>query len=335
MGLRFPAPDSLGIFTGMQIPHYPEFVPVDLDLQADLDPIFRALPSGISEFSFAGIFLFRNTYKYHVARLEKEKIVLRGEKDGSTFYALPTGFPQDRGVAKRLLEDADYLKGLSEPQVEDMRAWLEPHGYEICEDRDNFDYLYSRQELASLAGKRFHKKRNQVNSFMNTYANYELLELEASNKDDARSIVETWMEGREKSGDYYASIESIELQERLGLSGAVLYVEGKPAAFTMGEGIALGTTYVIHIEKADNTYKGIYQYLNQAYANSLPESYELINREQDLGDQGLRQAKLTYRPIGFVKKFRVCREELLKLPFHTRACDVQAQEDTQSVEAGL
>lgn len=319
----------------MQVKTYPEFQAMELSLQEELDPMFRVLPEGISEFSFAGIYLFRNSYQYQVARLEKDKLIIRGEKDGASFYALPQGFPEDRGISRRILESVDYIKGLPENHAETMRAWLEPHGYAVCEDRDNFDYLYHRSDLETLAGKRFHKKRNQVNSFLHSYEDHKLLPLNQGNHKDALRVLDTWMEGQDAAADYAASLEAIELQERLGLSGAVLYVDGKPAAYTMGEGIALDTSYVIHIEKADSSYKGIYQYLNQAYVQSLPQHYVTINREQDLGDQGLRQAKLTYRPMGFVKKYRVYKEEMVKLPFHTRACDVKEEEDAQSLGASL
>ncbi|GHU99931.1 hypothetical protein FACS189483_09680 [Spirochaetia bacterium] len=80
-------------------------------------------------------------------------------------------------------------------------------------------------------------------------------------------------------------------------------MEGRPAAYCLGESLARGRMFAVHFEKGIDEYKGIYQYINQAFAASLPGYYTHINREQDLGDEGLRQAKETYRPVGFVRKY--------------------------------
>ena len=82
-----------------------------------------------------------------------------------------------------------------------------------------------------------------------------------------------------------------------------LYVNGEPVGWCLGEGLAAGRMFAIHFEKAVDRYKGVFQHINRSFAASLPESFVYINREQDLGDDGLRQAKLTYRPSGFVRKY--------------------------------
>jgi hypothetical protein len=107
-------------------------------------------------------------------------------------------------------------------------------------------------------------------------------------------------------GDYAAAREALERMEELQLCGGIFYVDGRPIAYSLGEELAAGRAFVIHFEKAvlDEQYKGVYQYINQAFAAVLPEKYEWINREQDLGDAGLRQAKESYKPAGFVRKYR-------------------------------
>jgi hypothetical protein len=87
------------------------------------------------------------------------------------------------------------------------------------------------------------------------------------------------------------------------LRGYVYYADGKPAAYCLGESVSKGKMFAVHFEKAVDSYKGIYQFMNQAFAVALPRFFIYINREQDLGDEGLRQAKMTYRPSGFVKKY--------------------------------
>jgi len=80
-------------------------------------------------------------------------------------------------------------------------------------------------------------------------------------------------------------------------------VDGAPAGYCLGESVAKGRMFAIHFEKALDRYKGIYQFMNKSFAGALPRFFAYINREQDLGDEGLRQAKMTYRPAGFVKKY--------------------------------
>jgi hypothetical protein len=126
-------------------------------------------------------------------------------------------------------------------------------------------------------------------------------------RDDALQILEQWNNQHDEPNDFHAAKEALEKMWSLQLCGGIFYIEGQPVAYCLGEELALGESFVIHFEKAvlGEDYKGVYQYINQAFASILPEKYETINREQDLGDIGMRQAKLSYRPVGFVKKYRV------------------------------
>ena len=126
---------------------------------------------------------------------------------------------------------------------------------------------------------------------------------------DALRILEAWRQQQETPGDYEAAREAVEKMEQLQLCGGIFYVNDQPVAYTLGEELARGRMWVTHFEKAiaGEQYKGIYQYVNQAFGAVLPEKYELINREQDLGDPGLRQAKESYRSVGFVRKYRAAR----------------------------
>ena len=288
----------------MSIPRFPNFEPISLEMRDELHPRLSNLEEGISEYTFAGLYLFRREYRYELAWLPEGTLVISGEKKGKQFFMLPCGPPQDKGILKQLLESHDYIKGLAEPHADAYRVELESMGYAVIEDRDNFDYLYLRSDLAALQGKKYHKKRNLVNSFVNNY-DFEERFLGPDNLDDAFYILDKWREEREDEGDYPAAREELELYEELGLKGYLVYVDEKPAAYTLGEPLARGRSFAVHYEKGINDYKGIYQFINRAFAAVLPRHYQYINREQDLGDPGLRQAKMTYRPQGFVKKYQV------------------------------
>jgi len=283
----------------IMIRSYPESTEITMALRPILHPLFQQLQEGISEFAFANIYLFRDVHNYRISKLDDNLFVILGKDDDNPFFMLPFGLP-DKPILKTLFQDYSALKAATEDQAKS----LEEFGFTVVEDRDNFDYLFSREELARLAGRKYHKKKNLVNAFINNY-NYEGKPLLEEYIPEAIQVLELWRNGRDNPGDYEANKEALEKSEALQLCGGIYYVEGEPAAFTLGEELARGESFVIHFEKALSKYKGIYQFVNKCFASILPEKYKYINREQDLGDPGLRQAKMSYRPVGFVKKYRV------------------------------
>jgi hypothetical protein len=141
-----------------------------------------------------------------------------------------------------------------------------------------------------------------VHAFNNAYRSSQA-PLKAEQVPEALEVLEKWRETRGTEGDYAASREALELFETLKMKGVLYYVNDKPVGWCLGESLARGRMFAIHFEKGLDEYKGIYQFINQSFAATLPRYYTHINREQDLGDEGLRQAKMTYRPIGFVRKY--------------------------------
>jgi hypothetical protein len=285
----------------MQIPCYPNFVPLTLAERNEMQPRLSQLPDGVSEYTFANLFLFRKQYHYRVSRVLDKTFVISGEDHEKKFFMTPCAVP-GRGILEALFATHDYWKGISDSVLIPNQDHLEEWGIAIAEDRDNFDYLYLRSDLAELAGKKYHKKRNLVNQFINYYAHEERL-LTPEFIPQALRVLDRWREDKGFDGDYLAARESLELFTALDLRGAIYYINGDPAGWCLGEGLAAGHMFAIHFEKAIDQYKGVFQYINQSFAASLPESFTYINREQDLGDEGLRQAKLTYRPSGFVRKY--------------------------------
>jgi len=334
------------------IPTYPESCEITLALRPLLHPLFQTLPEGISEFTFAGLYLFRQKHRYRIARLPDGRVVVTGEDTASPlpgrmgddlacragadagpvagpFFMLPFGVP-----APEILDDLFAGFGRMKAVSESLAADLAGRNYRVEEDRDSFDYLYRRTDMAELPGRRFHKKKNLVNAFRRQHR-AEGRPLLEEYMPEALHVLEAWRaerlaadvgehapkddagaegggaggdsaEGDYADGDYSAAREALERMEELQLCGGIYYVEGRPVAYTLGEEIARGRTFAIHFEKALRTaqYRGIYQFMNHVFASILPEKYETINREQDLGDPGLRQAKESYNPAGFVKKFR-------------------------------
>lgn len=275
----------------------------------EITPHLVKLPDGVSEFSFAGLFLFRKHYGYRISVIN-DFIVVSGLHDGTRFFVTPC-CDTDIGTVKTLFETHDEWKLISPAFAEKNRDMIASAGYALDADRDNFDYLYLRTDLATLSGKKFHKKKNHVNAFELAYPGFTLKPLDLSTRDDALSVLEEWNahEGNSDETDYAAAREALELLDQFAMTGLVLYVDGIPVAWTLAETVAGGKISAVHFEKAKTEYRGAYQYINYAFAQSLPDSIEFINREQDLGDEGLRQAKMTYRPAGFVEKFKVMKPQ--------------------------
>ena len=250
--------------------------------------------------TFANIYLFRETHNYRISQLDNELFIISGRDNEEPFFILPFGLP-DETLMKELFEKYKVMKCVSRSQAEMLSRW----DYFVYEDRDNFDYLYSRTDLVNLTGRKFHKKKNLLNIFIknNECQAKPLLE---EYRDDALSILERWNDHHDLPNDYLAAKEALEKMWQLQLCGGIFYIDSEPVAYCLGEELAHGKSFVIHFEKAvlKDEFKGIYQFINQAFASILPDKYQTINREQDLGDSGLRHSKESYHPIDFVKKYR-------------------------------
>lgn len=289
------------------IPSFPVFAPLTLEMAQEISPHLVKLPDGISEFSFAGLYLFRYRYSYKASFLG-DLLILSGELEGKRFFITPccsTGIE----IIQELFKTHDYWKLISPAFIKKNQEVMISAGFTIIEDRDNFDYLYNKGELATLSGKKFHKKKNHVNAFELSYPMHTVKSLNAETRGDALCVLESWVENEENplNTDYRAAKEALELLDQFDMIGLVLYVDDLPVAWCMGELVGNGRIVAVHFEKARVDFRGAYQYINYVFAQGLPISVEFINREQDLGDEGMKQAKMTYRPSGFVEKYKVIK----------------------------
>jgi hypothetical protein len=289
------------------IPKYPVFAPLSLEMAREISPHLVKLPDGISEFSFVGLYLFRYRYNYQ-ASFKENLLILSGEYGGRKFFITPC-CSTDMESVQELFLTHDYWKLISPAFVNKNGEKMADSHFSIIADRDNFDYLYLRTELASLSGKKFHKKKNHVNAFELSYPDHSLKKLDVDTRKDALAVLESWVEKEENPDDtdYRAAKEALSLIEQFEMTGLVLYVDHYPVAWCLGELVADGRIVAVHFEKARLDFRGAFQFINYAFAGMLPETVEFINREQDLGDEGMRQAKMTYRPTGFVEKYKVIK----------------------------
>lgn len=179
------------------------------------------------------------------------------------------------------------------------------------ETRDHWDYLYKVEELVDLKGNRFHKKKNLVNQFINNY-DHAYLPFGAEMIDQALGMQEDWCAWRDCESIETLASENKAIARVLNhwdqlstIDGGAILVQGIMAAYTIAE-MMPDNTIVIHFEKGCPDFKGSYQAINQMFLAHAPQGDTLVNREQDLGDEGLRKAKLSYHPVDFIRKYKLC-----------------------------
>ncbi|HJV66621.1 MAG TPA: phosphatidylglycerol lysyltransferase domain-containing protein [Geomonas sp.] len=290
----------------MDIPHYPQSRPIQLDDKPLLDAFFEQIQPRISELTFANLYLFRKVHDYRLTMVGDAVVALAKGYDGSAYFLPPLSGDRP-GVARQLIGQgltlyADDLFLQSLPGSE---------GLEAVADRDNFDYLHLKEEMATLSGRDYHRKKNRVNYFTVRHR-YEVEVFEPRHLEGALALLEEWrrvkmaMGPKSVEGEVAGASEALRLHRELGLSGVVVLVEGVVKGFALGECLNRETA-VCHFEKGDIFLEGLYQLLDREFSRLLFTGCRYLNREQDLGVDSLRQAKLSYRPVELIKKYRVRR----------------------------
>lgn len=290
----------------MEIPRYPQSRPLVFADKERIDLLFRQLQPRISELTFAGLYLFRHAHVYRLTLVGDALVIL-----GRSYGAAPFFFPPLGGdipaALDRLFADQLPLYGADEPFVS---SYLTGRPCEVLADRDNADYLYRRDDLAELRGQRYHKKKNRLNAFINHHE-YTVVPYSPEYRDGCRVLLAAWREARMQEGENLslereaqATAEALEFAEILGLAGLVVLVGGEEKGFVLGERLNQETS-VCHFEKADPELEGLSQLLDREFNRLLFTDCTYVNREQDLGDEGLRIAKSTYHPLELITKYRV------------------------------
>ena len=269
--------------------------------------------------------LFGNLYIWHFSRdisyaILNDCLVIKtkfpNEKYPFIFYPLGLG---DR--IKAIKDVMDYflsnnmkfaIKSLEPYQKYELEKNM-PNIFDVSPNRDRFDYIYNVSDLINLNGRKLHSKKNHLNKFLNLYPNFVYERIDSSNAIDVFESYVEWFNKNPNITDglrnEFIGIEStLRNFNLLDMKGGVIKIDNKIAAFTLGEQIN-SNSVVIHIEKANTFYEGIYQAINQQFLCNEWNEMEFVNREEDLGIEGLRRAKMTYNPIRFVEKFEARLKE--------------------------
>lgn len=297
-----------------------DFKPVTAEDMERLSPFYNLRPNKACDSVFLDCFLWKDYYHVKCAVSENRAALWLMEKDGQTSTAmpmckeedLPYFFHQLVEYFEQELHKPFYISLADEEAVQYLD--LDPAVFEVVEQADLKDYLYDGNAMRTLAGKKLHKKKNHLNAFLREYeGRYEYRRLYCYNRGEVWQFMERWRqqkveaEAMEISLDYEVMgiHEILKNCSVLNVRMAGVYVDGQLEAFTIGSLNELENMAVIHIEKANPEIKGLYQFINQQFlVNEFPDA-ALINREDDVGLEGLRKAKMSYNPIGFARKYMV------------------------------
>lgn len=280
------------------------------DLSA-IAPYFMGKHAIIADHSALYLHMWGAFLGTEYAILDDVLFLRRNNKHGLTYYP-----PLLKGKAS-LSGGLAYLSVLGQSRI--TLSAVPAHAVEEIErachvvekstSRRWADYIYSATDLATLSGHRYHKKRNLVHQFERLYPDHVYEEITQTNLGEVVAFMRRFMSENEMSEDKrYENERVLSLLAdygRLPVVGGLVRVDGEIAAFTVAERI--DDTLLVHVEKADRRFKGAYQYINCRFVREQLQkgAFRFVNREDDSGDEGLRQAKLSYCPIDILHKYRL------------------------------
>ncbi len=285
-----------------------------LEDKETVDKYLKAWNSDSSEMSFANIYTWACSFNtqfaidggalYLIHKFTDNKVLMRMpipidvNADLSAYIEVAKGFCYDNKLTMDLrISSEEMLDRFKKDYGEDYN--IEPH-------ENGFDYVYTSKSLIELSGKKLHSKRNHINKFLSLYEpTFKLFD--DSNIVECLELYNKWLSSKDLEiknimEESCAIDRTLKAYNELGLTGCIIEVKGKVEAFAFGEKLN-DNTALIHIEKYNAEFEGISSYVNKAFVENCWSELEFINREEDMGIEGLRRAKKSYNPIKMVEKY--------------------------------
>ncbi len=277
----------------------------------------------LCEYTFAGNYTWSRFFALRLAVSADETCgIFRYERKNNDVYSFPVGGSDEdkRGLLALVMAACEesgkvlQLSPIARADYERLRRWY-PGEFLAGANRDLSDYIYEREKLVKLAGKKFHGKRNHIARFKDA-GDWGYEPITDSNRGDAQAMMEQWKENRseewnvELEQEFCAMMTGLLESEALGLRGGLLRKAGRVVALALGEPLS-DDTFVVHFEKAFADVQGAYPMINQQFAEHAAEGFTYIDREEDTGDPGLRKAKLSYHPYKLEEKYTAIRSEVV------------------------
>lgn len=273
---------------------------------------------GICDYMFLDQYIWREFYDSKYFYTDKGLFWIM-QLNGSYFTMLPMCKAEDLVECFSIL--VDYFNNtlgvkvqihIADEEAIDILK-LDSNKFTVVEDRTYYDYVYNGKDLRTLSGKKFHKKKNHVNSFMKNYKDrYEYRSLCCKNLEDIKEFLDSWYEHKESDDSYNrliheqrGLIEALEHCKELEYKMGGIYIDGKLQGFSLASYMSSKNMVFIHIEKANPQIRGLYNFLNQQFLIHEYPTVRYVNREDDMGLEGLRVAKMSYRPEYLAKKYSI------------------------------
>lgn len=269
------------------------------------------------EDTFGNLLLWARFYDIRIAEVEGMLVSATFGKKISFHY--PYGMGDVKRCIMTLMQYAEeqgqeFVMHCVTPEEYQELEQIFPGQFEIEYHRDIADYVYEAEKLRTLSGKKYHGKKNHCNKFKKIYENWEYVSMTKEHTEEAFQLLLEWknlnecMEDHDKNAESCVASNYLRLFEELDVCGGLLRVDGRAVAFCIGE-LAAEDTMVVHIEKALTEYEGAYTMINQQFVEHECSQVTYVNREEDTGDEGLRKAKMSYRPVFMVEKGTVKRKK--------------------------
>lgn len=299
------------------------FQPITLDAKPLIDSYTKPWNLECSDLSFANLFIWGADGKMEYAEKNHVLYIKLDFEGVPVFLWAPIPmYGVDVDYRKAVYDGIAYMKSIgAEPTFRSVWTPFKDKMLTACPELFSmptdiaWDYVYSRESLATLKGKKLHGKRNHINKFLSKYPEYEYRTLDKSMIADCIALYDQWI--GEKDEEAAKSMEdekksvvlALNNMDALDLTGGTIYIDGKLCAFTVGERLH-PQMQLIHIEKGDTNYDGIFPMINQQYVLHECEDVELINREEDMGIEGMRKAKRSYNPLKMIEKYLISTRDL-------------------------
>ena len=283
-----------------------------LEDRTTIEALLDADPPETSEMTFTNLFMWRHHYRPCYRVFNDVGLIICQTDDGMTFGLPPVGTGNKQEALARLFQDLETLT--DRPMVSRVgrgfvESNLDGNVFKTEPDEDQFDYVYFCEDLVQLSGRKFHQKKNHLNQFIKQFE-FETRLLDADLAAQALELQESWCRMREcrldpsLGGEDRAVYEALTHFGDLRFKGLAILINGRMEAFSLGEPLNPETA-VIHVEKATPEIRGLYAAVNQRFCLEVWSEYQYINREQDLGVEGLRRAKQSYNPHHMVEKYNL------------------------------
>lgn len=288
-----------------------EFQSFQIKDKAYIDGFFRIHHYEGIDCTFNTLFLWQKAFHTVWSVVDNILFIRAGEGENSFFMPPFAGekasFSHGLELIHRYLEERNLpfiLKGVSPWVLEQIKCHC-ARGYDFTADRDNWEYIYRVDDLIRLSGKKFKMKKNHLNSFLREYSDYVYEPITLENREDAKAGIAEWFRRHGSIHEEEVALSTcFDYWDELGMRGALIRIYGKVEAFTAGDLVNDHMAHVI-FEKANPTIRGLYQVINRDFLVHEFSDVEFVNREEDLGIEGLRQAKMEYNPDHFAEKYTV------------------------------